>query len=734
MNFEPRTILLPLAGNNADARTVSVRIMNELEPSPMQLGQLAHRFHLHMDRVRLSLAGFLTTDGTLEDGSKFRIVSNSGVHTPMLWPAGGGSESELADWFRAIPSSSSNLSGTGAKPSWGWKFPSKRSKLTNWPTAHKPISLRTDHPGHVTWSNPDLQVAKKPLVVAWRGPRDRYAATTGFGGADVGGIVAHERDPRFFPDSANALQLADDVLTDTGFVWINGHKIITGLQKVIAACLHQYDPAAHPGQFVLRVCTDRNPDGTRQLMVYDLVPTAGTDGATLKQIARAKTMAVKTSYTAVDNTNAANLGGGSPGAGKWDYWQRPHFNKSGTRLATIICLVGANGTDRESHAVSFDPTTWLMHDDVQATITVTDVTNNFSDVGSTGPWTVDYTDEQSFLIACDFEADTFVHMKLTVHVVTTQTGASEGAVAGSVYAGKQDRSHTSTYTLTHSAMGDLKAWTSTDVMHMEYHAVSVGSNTHYTGNWSWGVANATPGAIGVARAPKRPMIAFVGNLCARSFAVGYPKQDASTYTMSGTLDVTQANTLPAPSTPVSASRTRDYLVFDVYFDGVKILTAGTGAFTNASPESGSGTYSENMSLSDTQPTLPRSTTTNVNGAIARYGIQVSPVGPPSWEGRFGTAGDLVRAATYVYGAPALQQHCAVHPEKWAGYFGGAFYQETDLYGGTTPIPQGLELFALRANPDTDPTTENPLAYISGSDPTLSAPVFMGLGASNGATT
>lgn len=86
MSFQAENILLPLLGDSANTRSVSLRVMNDQQPTGEQLALLEARFHMHKMEVRTSLAGFLTREGKLADGSRFRFVSNSGTHVVMLWP------------------------------------------------------------------------------------------------------------------------------------------------------------------------------------------------------------------------------------------------------------------------------------------------------------------------------------------------------------------------------------------------------------------------------------------------------------------------------------------------------------------------------------------------------------------------------------------------------------------------------------------------------------------------
>lgn len=87
MNFEIDNILQPMGGNNADARVSSLRVMNDLTPTPQQLAELQREFNLHRMALRTGIVGHLTKNGKLSDGSPFRIVSNSGMHQLMIWPA-----------------------------------------------------------------------------------------------------------------------------------------------------------------------------------------------------------------------------------------------------------------------------------------------------------------------------------------------------------------------------------------------------------------------------------------------------------------------------------------------------------------------------------------------------------------------------------------------------------------------------------------------------------------------
>lgn len=713
MNFEPRIILAPQHGNNADAKAVSVRVMNQREPSPAQLAELAFNFEQHTVKVRNGLAGFVVSDGLLSDGSRFRAVTNSGMHMLMIWPAGGVLLLPLYDWFRTIPTSDTLINGTGDKPSEAWKIFGGVSG--GWPDDLTPTSLRVDHPGHITWINEDLTFERKPIVLAWRGPRDRYACTTGFAGTTGGGIIAHERSPYGFP---TAIAFADEVLVDTGYVWINGHKVDTGLTKIIAACLYQYDSVGDPGKFVLRVITDDN-SSTRQMVCHDLVPDGVTDGASLQSFATATaTLDIKDSYVATDNSNDAN-GIASATVGIWDYWQRPHFNKSGTRIATLITKVGSNGTDRETHAVSFDPTDWSFDDDITASYTGSWSTTY---VGSF----IDYTSEASgakeFLIAADFEGDAFVYMKLTAAQEFEEQGRDDGNLTINVYAGYHDFQRAVTYTIEHSLMGTLKSWLIEQNYHISYTQTAGPPGTvHIEGEYEhtvtdgWKVVNS--GEVYI-----EPKIAMIGNLSKRMFAIGYPEQGTSEYSAVG---VVSANIVaPAyPLIPVTGTATRGRMVFDVYFDGEKVVDGETVGFTNTADATTSDAFDASIQLATTFTFVPHlAGTDNTQGVYARMWPPAAlSLGPPSYEGRWDTGIAARRAVIYAdTGAAPLYQHCAVHPQGKAAYFGGAYF--LDDYGNTAVV-QGLEATVVIS--EASPVVESPPVYITGGHPTMSVPVFMG---------
>jgi hypothetical protein len=720
VSIQPRIVAVPAWGSNGNTRVVRVRVMNDRIAAPDQLAEMAHKFFLHELNLHTSLAGYLVRDGLLADGSRFRIVSNSGLHTLMLWPAGGElPPDDLAMWFRAIPTSDTLLNGDGGNGSRAWKVP---GKPTIWPDALKPSTDTTKHPGHVTWCNPDLKIDRKPIVLAWHGPRSRYAATTGLDGQTGGAIVAHEKNPYTFPTDS---PLAAQVLKDTGFVWINGHKLTTGISKVIAACFYEFDPVDHPKKYVLRVCTDLV--GTaRKLEVRDLVVADGDLGNTLAAFAKAKTALVtKATYTSSANKATANVGSGTQPAGDWDYWQRPHFNKSGTRLATIIIQVGSNGTDREQRAVSFNfASAWAIDDNHVMSEVVVSFTSDLT--VTSAPWHITLVNTRDSMLACDFDGDTFVYVKLHDAMSFVQSGQNNGNI-GSAGTGTKDYDEQHTWTVVHSTMGVLTTIEWRHQYHIDYNQHSAGGgNTRWQGSLTQTLTNVRRNAVDGLDAPPPPL-AFFGDLSKASFAVGYwpsgttPGTGTSHYSASGSVDVTQSSGLSGPAIPVSGSGVRGRMKFDVWLNGVNVLVAGTGGFTNTADAANSGSYNVFMKPADGSPSDAGYPTTDNNPQLTKYGTAI--VGglsaPPSYEGFFNTLSPFNRSTVYVQnGFAPVFQHSAVHPLRKCAYFGAAFFE--DAYT-TSSVVCGLELTAF----DADVVIHNPPVYITGAHPTMSVPVFMG---------
>lgn len=323
------------------------------ELTPEQIGGVVAAYRQFKQRTLASVAPYQTDERVLADGTTVRIESLAGRDRVLVAPAKPAAALVLIEYFRTIPADSTAISGTGPKESKFWKL---TGDLSDWPDELKDASALADHPGHVMWSNPNLKLGKIPIVLTWRGPRDRYAISTGwtqagsitFGGNPIGESwsgMGTSTTPRIAHEEAGAA-IGPAIYKDSGYVWIDGRRLDTGLTKVVAGCICQPDAVGDPGKFVLRVCTDYIA-GARGFKIVDLAPGGVAVG--LKTLCEANSLSVVNTYTAAHfQANAAS-------ASSWDMLQRPHFNRSGTKLATIVVL---NGTGVVGAV--FDAVTWAI--------------------------------------------------------------------------------------------------------------------------------------------------------------------------------------------------------------------------------------------------------------------------------------------------------------------------------------------------------------------------------------
>ena len=62
-------------------------VMNGVEPSPQQMGMIAHHYKLLTYMMKVSVIPYMVQERTLVDGTRVRVVSSYGVDTVMVWPA-----------------------------------------------------------------------------------------------------------------------------------------------------------------------------------------------------------------------------------------------------------------------------------------------------------------------------------------------------------------------------------------------------------------------------------------------------------------------------------------------------------------------------------------------------------------------------------------------------------------------------------------------------------------------
>lgn len=89
------------AGDNNDTQVAWMRVAGDAV-TKAQVAEARKLFAIHLDTISLSLAGYHTVDYKLPDGSRLRIVSNSGVHHAVLWPVGAPREDGLPHGFLVV--------------------------------------------------------------------------------------------------------------------------------------------------------------------------------------------------------------------------------------------------------------------------------------------------------------------------------------------------------------------------------------------------------------------------------------------------------------------------------------------------------------------------------------------------------------------------------------------------------------------------------------------------------
>jgi hypothetical protein len=104
-------LLLPNDRDGLDTRAVRLVVQGDVELSASQRAEVEHRFFRHKMALRASLAQYLVQDGHLSDGTRLRMVSNSGLHTILVWPTRTVNLRELPWGVFCIPADTSNQYG-----------------------------------------------------------------------------------------------------------------------------------------------------------------------------------------------------------------------------------------------------------------------------------------------------------------------------------------------------------------------------------------------------------------------------------------------------------------------------------------------------------------------------------------------------------------------------------------------------------------------------------------------
>jgi len=88
-------------GDNHDTQVAWLRVEGPVA-TRAQIAEARKTFALHLDTISLSVAGYHTIDYKLPDGSRLRVVSNSGIHNAVLWTKGGGDTTDLPHGFLVV--------------------------------------------------------------------------------------------------------------------------------------------------------------------------------------------------------------------------------------------------------------------------------------------------------------------------------------------------------------------------------------------------------------------------------------------------------------------------------------------------------------------------------------------------------------------------------------------------------------------------------------------------------
>lgn len=632
--------------------------------TPQQRGAVAKLYQEFRRTLDLSLLQQQQERHVLPDGTKVLIQSLQGVDTVRVNPPGPEPNELLVEWFRGVSTSDTYDSGQASTgPSASWRMPGAPTEM---PPQLKPQSTLELHPGHVTWSNPNLKRGGFPIVVSWRGPRDRYSSSHGWSSYFGGTIASFE----------SSIDLGDDVLKDSGYVWINGRRIDTGKLKVIAACLHEFDPVDEPNKFVLRILSDMypQPSTTRKLVCFDLVATDGAIGSSLQALAEANEMFEKAVYEPTDFVLVPDAG--DP-VGSWDYSQRPHFNRTGDRIATIINRRDpAYGTPSGVARIgaTFNPTTWALDQTVLTPYTSTETATETTPAPDTYHREVTTEVDVTNIVAVDFDGDTLVHVTYSLQETVTREGDfKEGEF--STYS----VSTTAAWTLDHSSIGELGAGSESGTATGSYVVTDLGG-----GNYS---VEASFNDYG--RVSRRFVV--VGDLSKGTFAIG---ESGTIRSERADASLSYSGADASQDTATTVTTREERWTFDVYLDGTKVADDTTGSFTN---EAESGT---------TSPT--------VYGAFDTGGLSYGAATGTTTTTYTANPGNMISAPKY----DSLHSNVAVNARRRAAYF-GVTAPDFD------PVLSGLEI-AVFKDPDGTVHVDSSIpAYQTGDHPTISAPVFTG---------
>lgn len=576
------------------------------------------------------------------------------------------------------------------------------------PEEPKPESVYADHPGHITWSSPHFKIGSKQVELSWRGPDNRYSRITNWT-THTGGYISWmiPGTPYFISKIGAPTGPAGSIpgancYIDTDYVWINGKRVDTGIDKVIAAALHRPNPDV-PDGVVLRILSDSYPQrppelrhptqntGTRRFCTFDLIPANASGPVPLSAIADAKLFKIHATWPAtLFDPSLSN-------AGSWYNEQRPHFDNRGERVATSIIKHGEQ-TRYQVHAVSLDPVTWQILEEFSPLGQNTDARTSSAEVTGTKTTILypsgfelveitsvsfqissTYNGNYYVLYAVDFLNDDFVYVYHEMQSSGSEYESGYGSVTGGVYSGADtySKSNTISLTINHSIHGVIA-----NRMHTSTQLKGVGFDG----------TNAT-----ISRTTSTEFIWENTQLCADLsrdvFAIGVPLQNKYEINYSGPAEIIDNRNSDVLKAKVSATTTKSQLEYAVFMGGEVVASGTNGDYDMPPNPDVVGT----TLISDVYP----------DGMMMVVNNNISL--PPSYN---------ITSPTYLQssgGINARNEACkniAVRPDGKAAYF-----------GVNARDAGGLELLVVKNKDGTGTVIKDVPPYIEGTHPTIACPVF-----------
>lgn len=567
------------------------------------------------------------------------------------------------------------------------------------PEEPKPVSVYSDHPGHITWSSPHFKIGSSRVELSWRGPDDRYSRITNWT-KHTGGYISWmiPGTPYFIekigaPTGPSGSIPGANCYIDTKFVWINGRRVDTTVEKVIAAALHRPNPD-EPGGVVLRVLSDSYPQrtGTRRFCTFDLIPSDASGPVSLSAIVAA------TSFNFHATWPATLFHPALPEAGTWYNEQRPHFDNRGERVATSIIKQGEQ-TRYQVHAVSLDPVTWQILEEFSPLGQNTDSRTSSAQVTGTKTTILypsgfelvkitsvsfqisrTYNANYYVLYAVDFFNDDFVYVYHEMQSSGSEYESGSGSItSGGVYSGADTYSKSNTISLT--------------VNHSIHGVIAQRSHTSTkTGGVGFDGENAT-----ISSTTDTEFIWDNTQLCAdlsqNVYAIGVPLPNKYEINYSGPAEIIDNRHSDELRATVNVTTTKSQIEYSVFMGGAAVASGTNGNYDMPpNPD-----VSETTFISDGYPTGMMMVVNNNVSLPHSYNIT-----SPTYLQSFGTINAINEACKNI----------AVRADGKAAYFG---VNARDV--------GGLELLVVKSKDGTETDIKEVPPYIDGTHPTIACPVF-----------